>query len=113
MVNSHPTLDDVFRSLADPGRRRILERLARGEATLSALAEPLEISLPAVHKHVALLESAALVRCEKRGRQRFCRLETRGLDRAVAWIEVRRRLWSSRLDALDRVLSTSKGEPHE
>lgn len=110
MVNSQPSLDDVFHSLADPGRRRILERLARGEATLSELAEPLEISLPAVHKHVAILESAALVTCEKRGRQRFCRLETRGLEHGLAWIEARRRLWGARLGALDRLLAKQKGE---
>jgi DNA-binding transcriptional ArsR family regulator len=112
MVNNSLDLDGVFRSLGDSGRRRILERLARGEATLSQLAEPLEIGLPAVHKHVALLEAAELVHCEKRGRERICRLDVRGLDRALGWIDARRRLWSDRLDALERFTARPKGGRH-
>jgi DNA-binding transcriptional ArsR family regulator len=108
LINYSDPLDGVFKALGDGARRRILERLARGEATLSALAGPLEISLPAVHQHVALLEEVGLVACEKRGRERFCRLDTRGLDRAEAWIQGRRRLWQSRLAALDRFLSDTR-----
>jgi DNA-binding transcriptional ArsR family regulator len=108
LINYSDPLDGVFKALGDGARRRILERLARGEATLSALAAPLEISLPAVHQHVTLLEAVGLVDCEKRGRERFCRLDTRGLDRAEAWISGRRRLWATRLAALDRFLAETK-----
>jgi DNA-binding transcriptional ArsR family regulator len=88
----------------------MLERLSRGEATLSELARPLAISLPAAHKHVALLEAARLVACEKRGRERVCRLDVRGLEGARAWIDARRRLWHARLDALDRHLRNGGDE---
>ena len=108
MINYSDPLDGAFRALGDGVRRRILERLARGEATLSALADPLEISLPAVHQHVALLEEVGLVRCEKRGRERVCRLDTRGFDRVEAWIQGRRRLWSARLANLDRFLAKNE-----
>ncbi len=108
MLNYSDSLDGVFKALGDGARRAILERLARGEATLSALAGPLEISLPAVHQHVALLEEVGLVASEKRGRERYCRLDTRGLDRAEAWIGARRRLWHSRLAALDALVSDEK-----
>jgi DNA-binding transcriptional ArsR family regulator len=108
LINYSDPLDGVFKALGDGGRRRILERLARGEATLSMLAGPLEVSLPAVHQHVAVLEEVGLVACEKRGRERFCRLDPRGLDRALAWIHARRRLWESRLAALDRHLAEKR-----
>jgi DNA-binding transcriptional ArsR family regulator len=108
LLNYSDPLDGVFKALGDGARRRILEQLSRGEATLSALAEPLEISLPAVHQHVAVLEAVGLVACEKRGRERFCRLDTRGFARAEAWIRGRRRLWESRLAALDAYVSTER-----
>jgi DNA-binding transcriptional ArsR family regulator len=109
MVNYPNVLDGTFKALADGARRRILERLSRGEATLSALAEPLEISLPAVHQHVARLEEVGLVACEKRGRERVCRLDPHGFDRVEAWIAARRNLWATRLAALDRLVSKPKG----
>jgi DNA-binding transcriptional ArsR family regulator len=108
LINYSDPLDGVFKALGDGARRRIVDLLARREATLSALAAALEISLPAVHQHVALLEEVGLVACEKRGRARFCRLDTRGLDRAEAWITGRRRLWEGRLAALERHLAESK-----
>ena len=82
----------------------MLVRLSRGEATLGQLAEPLDMSLPAVHQHLAVLESAGLVSCEKRGRERWCRLEPRVLKEAERWISTRHRLWEQRLDALDKYL---------
>jgi DNA-binding transcriptional ArsR family regulator len=108
LLNYSDPLDGVFKALGDGARRKILEQLSRGEATLSAIAEPLEISLSAVHQHVALLEAVGLVACEKRGRERFCRLDARGLDRADAWIRGRRRLWENRLAALDGYLAREK-----
>jgi DNA-binding transcriptional ArsR family regulator len=98
-------LDAVFKSLGDSGRRAMLVRLSRGEATLGQLAEPLAMSLPAVHQHLAVLEAAGLVTCEKRGRERWCRLEPRTLRLAESWIADHRQLWEQRLDALDKYLS--------
>lgn len=109
MLKYSDPLDGVFKALGDGVRRRILEQLARDEATLTELAEPLAISVPAVHQHVALLEAVGLVACEKRGRERFCRLDARGLDRAETWIGRRRRLWENRLAALDAFLVNPKG----
>lgn len=99
----------VFRALGDPTRRGIVEHLAQGPATLSALAGPLGISLPAVHQHMAVLEEAGLAACEKRGRVRLCRLDPKGLGAAEQWIADRRRLWEARLDALGNYLDGGKG----
>jgi DNA-binding transcriptional ArsR family regulator len=110
LIKYSDSLDGVFKALGDGARRRIVDQLSRGEATLSALARPLAISLPAVHQHVALLEAVGLCACEKRGRERFCRLEPGGLSRAEAWIVGRRRLWERRLDALARFLE-QEGAP--
>ena len=85
----------------------MLERLTRGEATLGQLAEPLDMSLPAVHQHLGALESARLVTCEKRGRERWCRLNVTTLQAAERWIAQRRSLWETRLDALGDVLAAA------
>jgi DNA-binding transcriptional ArsR family regulator len=105
MLNGSPSLDAVFSALGDPTRRGIVERLARREATLGELARPCDMSLSAVHQHLALLERAGLVACEKRGRQRWCRLDPKALDRIESWVAERRRLWERRLDALEAVLA--------
>jgi DNA-binding transcriptional ArsR family regulator len=93
-------LDGIFKALADAGRRVLLERLAHGEATLGELARPLAMSVPAVHQHLAVLERAGLIVSEKRGRERWCRLEPTALKPAQRWMEDRRRLWERRADAL-------------
>jgi DNA-binding transcriptional ArsR family regulator len=100
-------LDAVFKSLGDAGRRAMLIRLSHGEATLGQLAEPLAMSLPAVHQHLGVLEAAGLVTCEKRGRERWCRLEASTLRLAEGWIADHRQLWERRADALDRYLEDS------
>jgi DNA-binding transcriptional ArsR family regulator len=100
MLKYESTLDALFKCLADPSRRAMLDRLAIGEATLGQLAEPLDMSLPAVHQHLGMLEAAGLVTCEKRGRERWCRLDRERLGIAERWIAGRRRLWERRLDAL-------------
>jgi len=105
MPNFQPNLNRIFRSLTDPSRRAMLARLSLGDATLGQLAEPLEMSLPAVHQHLAVLEEAGLVTCEKRGRERWCRLEPDALDDAARWISERRALWQKRLGALDQFLA--------
>jgi DNA-binding transcriptional ArsR family regulator len=110
MVKSS-SLDRTFAALSDPTRRDILERLARGPATLTELAHPFDISLPGLLKHVRILETAHLVSTEKKGRIRECRLDTGQLDDAVRWIETYRRRWESRLDRFEGILAQRKGAP--
>lgn len=105
MLNYQASLDRAFKALSDPTRRAIVERLSRGPASVSELAEPLPISLPAVHQHLQALEEAGVVSWEKKGRVRWCRLDAKGLGAVEAWISDRRRLWERRLDALAAHLS--------
>jgi DNA-binding transcriptional ArsR family regulator len=107
MLNQQPALDRTFHALADPGRRAMLDRLVRGEASVSELAAPLAMSLPAVVQHLAVLEEAGLVRSAKSGRVRTCRLEPKALLTAENWMAERRALWEGRLDALDRYLANT------
>lgn len=99
------SLDSVFQALADPTRRGIVERLTEGPATVSALASPLDMSLPAVMQHLAVLESSGFVRTEKVGRVRTCRIEPRTLRDAEQWIAARRTAWERRLDRLEELLA--------
>ena len=108
MVKSS-SLDQTFSALSDPTRRDILERLARGPATLSELAHPFDISLPGLLKHVRILEAAHLVSTEKKGRTRECRLGSEQLDDAVRWIETYRRRWEGRLNRFEAILEQRKG----
>ena len=94
-------LDYTFGALADATRRGILARLALGEATVGELAAPFEISLPAVSRHLRVLENADLIVREKRAQQRICRLKPEGLKTASEWIELNRRMWEARFDRLD------------
>jgi DNA-binding transcriptional ArsR family regulator len=107
----YSTLDRTFSALSDPTRRDILERLARGPATLSELAYPFGISLPGVMKHVRILEEARLVTTEKQGRTRQCRLGSEHLDDAEQWIQTWRRRWEGRLDRLEGYLARNRGGP--
>jgi DNA-binding transcriptional ArsR family regulator len=108
MVKYSP-LDSTFSALSDPTRRDILERLADGPATISELAHPLDISLPGLMKHVRILERAALVTTEKRGRTRHCRLGPARLDDAAEWIQLYRNRWERRLDRLEGYLERKRG----
>lgn len=94
-------LDHTFAALADPTRRAILARLAQGEATVGALAEPFAISLPAISRHLKVLEQALLISNERRGKQRLCRLRPEALAGAAEWIDFHRHFWSASLDRLD------------
>jgi DNA-binding transcriptional ArsR family regulator len=94
------SLDRTFGALADPTRRAILARLAKGEATVGELAEPFEISLPAVSRHLKVLEDAELISNERQGKHRRCRLRTEALDSAAGWLEFNKRFWMASLDRL-------------
>jgi DNA-binding transcriptional ArsR family regulator len=98
-------LDRVFQALADPTRRLMVERLSRGPASVSALAEPFDMSLPAVVQHLAVLEASGLVRSEKVGRVRTCQIAPEVLSAAERWINERRTLWERRLDRLGEFLA--------
>jgi DNA-binding transcriptional ArsR family regulator len=97
-------LSTTFSALADPTRRAILARLATGEATVGELAEPFEMSLPAVSKHLKVLQRAGLIARGREAQWRPCRLEAAPLKRAADWIEHYRRFWDESLDRLDSYL---------
>ena len=105
MVKYSATLDSTFGALADPTRRTILASLMLGEASLSDLADPHRMSLPAVMKHVRVLEHAGLVSQKKVGRTRFCQLAPAPLRAAEDWIAQYRRFWEGAFDSLERFLN--------
>ncbi len=106
MLNQSGPLDRTFQALADPTRRALVERLVQGPASVSDLARPLAISLPAVMQHVAVLESAGLIRSSKVGRVRTCRIDAAALSEAERWINARRVEWTRRLDRLGDYLES-------
>jgi DNA-binding transcriptional ArsR family regulator len=105
MLDQTLDLDRTFQALADRSRRSMVERLTLGPASVSELARPLSMSLAAVVQHVQVLEACGVVRTEKVGRTRFCRIEPAAMTAAEQWITDRRRSWASRLDRLGDVLS--------
>ncbi len=107
------SVNEIFGALADPTRRAILARLALGETSVGELAEPFEMSLPAVSKHLGVLETAGLVQREKQGRVRRCQLDSRPLEAAAGWIEDYRRFWESQLDSLARYLEETQAQQLE
>jgi DNA-binding transcriptional ArsR family regulator len=111
MVNRLDQLDRLFQALADPSRRAMVERLVRGPASVSQLAEPLPMSLPAVVQHLGVLESAGIVSTEKVGRVRTCRLEPEVMRRAEGWFGAQRTVWEDRLDRLDIELGKPSLQP--
>jgi DNA-binding transcriptional ArsR family regulator len=108
MLNKSAALDRTFQALSDPTRRAILAQLTRGPASVSKLARPLAISLPAVMQHLAVLEGSGLVRSEKVGRVRTCRIDQQALSTAEQWINRRRVEWERNLDRLGEYLQTMK-----
>jgi DNA-binding transcriptional ArsR family regulator len=110
MLNQSADLDLLFRALADPARRTMVERLSRGPSPVSELARPLPMSLPSVMQHLSVLEAAGLVRSAKVGRVRTCAIEPQALSRAEQWINARRIEWEGRLDRLDEYLKTLENE---
>jgi DNA-binding transcriptional ArsR family regulator len=107
----HQGIDRTFAALADPTRRDVLERLGRGSATISELAEPYGISLTGMKKHVRVLEEAELVTTEKVGRVRQCSLGPRRLDDVQDWVQMYRRMLDERLDRFGELLQRTKGTP--
>jgi DNA-binding transcriptional ArsR family regulator len=105
----YPQLDRTLAALADPTRRGVLERLGRGSATISELAEPFGISLTGMKKHVRVLEDARLVTTEKVGRARRCSLGEHQLEDVQAWVETYRRMLDERLDRFGELLERTKG----
>lgn len=104
MAMQATTLDQTLAALADPTRRAILQRLAAGEARVTELADPFEMSLNGVSKHIRMLERARLVQRRRAGRDHYLSLSLEPLDEAVAWIAAQTALWKARLDRLDELL---------
>lgn len=112
MLKQSGELDLVFQALADPSRRVIVERLSKGSATVSELAEPLPMSLPGVVQHLQVLEASGLIRSEKVGRVRTCHLDLNMLVSAQNWITERREMWERRLDRLGQYLAERPENPN-
>lgn len=106
--HSEPNIDPVFSALADPTRRSILARLAQGEASVSDLAKPHDMTLPAVMKHLAVLDDAGLIERRKIGRTVTCTLTAGPLMQARAWLDEHVRFWTERLDALGQFLEDTE-----
>ena len=104
MTDKKPNIDRVFQALGDATRRAMLERLSDGPMSVSRLAEPFAMSLAAVVQHLQVLEEAGLVKTEKLGRVRSCRVEATSLHAAEAWLRARRPEWDRKLDRLVEVL---------
>ncbi len=105
----HP-LDATFSALADPTRRAILDRLAKGEASVMELAEPFALSQPAISKHLRVLERAGLISRSRDAQRRPCRIEGRALAEANRWLERYRQTWEANFDRLDRLLEKMKSK---
>ncbi len=99
-----PSIDSVFSALGDPTRRAIVERLASGEATVLELAAPFDISLPAISRHLRVLEDAGLISRGRDAQRRPCRLRPEAIEQVTAWAEHTRRAWEERFDRLDDYL---------
>lgn len=111
MVQCHqPHIDASFGALSDATRRGVLEQLGQADASITALAKQFQMTITGMKKHVSVLEQAGLVRTEKVGRVRTCKLGLRGLEEEAAWIEHHRQLWAARFDALDTVVDEMKRE---
>ena len=103
-------LDETFAALADPTRRQIVTALVEGERPIGELAAPFDISLPAISKHLTVLERAGLIRRERRGRVRFCSLQSQPLAEALEWLASSGRFWEASFDSLERVLAEQREE---
>lgn len=110
MPHHSDPLDLAFHALSDPTRRAVVSRLAEGEVSVSALAEPFDMALPSFAQHLKVLEDCGLIASEKRGRSRWCRLVRPRFDEAASWMETERRRAMERLDRLEAYLDRTTGE---
>jgi len=110
MVNYNSSLNAVFAALSDPTRRAMLARLSEGSMTVKHLAEPFNISKPAISKHLKVLERAGLLSREIQGREHICRMEAHTLSEAASWIADYQKFWNEKLDALESWLHSSPEE---
>jgi DNA-binding transcriptional ArsR family regulator len=110
MLNQTTSLDLMFQALADPTRRQIVDRLSKGPASVSELAQPFAMSLPAVVQHLQVLEQSGLVTTKKTGRVRTCTIDTEALSQAEKWLNERRMTWNRRLDRLDVMFASGEDE---
>jgi DNA-binding transcriptional ArsR family regulator len=111
MTVADERLDETFTALADPTRRAIVARLARGDATVNELAAPFDMTLPGISKHLKVLERCGLITRSRRAQFRPCHLEGEALDAAIGWIEENRRVWKERFDKLDQHLRELQRAP--
>lgn len=108
-MNQDDALDAAFSALAHPARRAILARLAQGEATVNALAEPLDMTLPAVSKHIRVLENAGLISRSRQAQFRPCTLNTDPLETVSNWTDQYRHIWDARFDVMSGILKAMRG----
>ena len=113
MFHDHAQIDLMFQALADPARRLMVERLSRGPASVSELAEPFDMSLSAVAQHIRLLQASGLVASEKVGRVRTCRIEPKALRTVEQWVSERRTMWERRFDRLGEFLASTSATKTE
>ena len=112
-MTMHDPLSTTFAALADPTRRAILARLATGEATVGEIAEPFRVSLPAISRHLKVLENANLIVRHKQAQWRRCRLEAEPLREAADWVTQYREFWEKRFDALGQFLERQQTQEEE
>lgn len=106
-------LDKTFGALADPTRRALLQRLAQGDATVNQLAEPFDISLPAISRHLKILQEAGLLERRREGKYRPCRLDGRALMAASNWITTYKQFWGGQFDRLAQFLENTEPKPND
>ncbi|MCW7465568.1 ArsR family transcriptional regulator [Leptospira levettii] len=104
LEQTEESLNSTFQALADPTRRKILMQLVSGEATVLQLAEPFQMSLPGISKHIKVLEKAGLIERGKSAQYRPCRIKTEALEEANLWLQQYKKLWEERFDRLDQYL---------
>jgi len=112
-MDSSDQLDAAFSALAHPTRRAILARLVQGEATVNTLADPFEMSLPAISKHIRVLENAGLIKRRRNAQFRPCTLNAQPLEAIAHWTDQYRHIWEVRFDAMDQILKNMKDKTHD
>jgi DNA-binding transcriptional ArsR family regulator len=108
MAQYQEQLNGLFQALADPTRRAVLRRLARGPASVGQLAEPFDMALPSFMKHIHLLEDSGWIRTRKEGRVRTCAIEKKQFAAAEAWLSAQRAIWTARTDRLEQFVTTAQ-----